>query len=142
MSRPNQYATHRTIRGKQLTELLDKDIISFIYKKKDGDIRVTRGTRNKDLIRRYNVDPEGPEHDFCIAYYDYDKHDWRACREDNIIAVGLMESVEYLAAHKYNGDHDRAYQEIKHIGDLEDIDNHPKNKEQSIIQSSTPKFWE
>lgn len=62
---------------------MTKGVVEFIYKKKDGDVRVAHGTL-KDVpeTKGVRVSPAT-----CQTYFDVDVNDWRAYRLENLLSV-------------------------------------------------------
>ena len=71
---------------KKLREQLKLNIVYFVYKKKDGEIRNARGTTNITLLNVFfgqNI----MSHKEIITYCDIDKLGWRCLKEDNLIEI-------------------------------------------------------
>ncbi len=76
---------------KKLRERLKLNIVYFVYKKKDGEIRNARGTTNITLLNVFfgqNImSHKEITRDELITYYDIDKLGWRCLKEDNLIEI-------------------------------------------------------
>ena len=69
--------------------LLANNIVSFTFRKVDGDIRHAKGTRNLDLARNHTGEyiptPKGVEQP--NSYYDVEKMGWRSYKPENLISI-------------------------------------------------------
>lgn len=87
-------------KAQELREALNKGVVNFSYEKKNGEWREAKGTRNPDSIEAVDgVAPKGTgtEKEGTIAYWDLDANGWRSCREDSIIAInGIYTINEYM----------------------------------------------
>jgi hypothetical protein len=76
---------------KKLREQLKLNIVYFVYKKKDGEIRNARGTTNITLLNVFfgqNImSHKEITRNELITYYDIDKLGWRCLKEDNLIEI-------------------------------------------------------
>ena len=83
--------------AQELREKLNSGVVSFSYKKTNGEWREAHGTRNPegiDLVGGEKPKGTGAEKEGTIAYWDLDVEGWRSCREDKIIAVNGFYTVE------------------------------------------------
>ena len=66
---------------------LHKRIVEFKYKKKNGEIRIARGTLNIDLMGENNAPKGNAEYvpDNTIRYFDTDANGWRSFIIENFI---------------------------------------------------------
>lgn len=74
----------------ELKELMHQSIVSFQYKKKDGSIRVARGTLQEDIIIEDGGEmPKGTGETSIdtVPYWDVDVCGWRCFRIDNFIDI-------------------------------------------------------
>lgn len=66
---------------------LKNRIVEFKYSKKNGDIRIARGTLNVDIMGNDNI-PKGTGYDIKdnnIRYYDLNSNGWRSFLLENLI---------------------------------------------------------
>lgn len=80
--------------SENLNQLLCSDSeVCFTYKKKNGETRKARGTKNETIIGKINEDALvkgngdrnlSPD---VIRYFDLDKEAWRSCRIDMIESI-------------------------------------------------------
>ena len=72
-----------------LRSLLAYNIVSFTYRKVNGEIRHAKGTRNLDLARNttgeYIPTPKGDEQP--NSYYDVQSNGWRSYKPENLISI-------------------------------------------------------
>ncbi len=72
-----------------LRSLLAYNIVSFTYRKVNGEIRHAKGTRNLDLARNttgeYIPNPKGAEQP--NSYYDVQSNGWRSYKPENLISI-------------------------------------------------------
>lgn len=74
-----------------LKELLNNAVVTFTFKKTNGDERTAIGTRCLTIATGMtdNDKPKGvkPESLGVITFWDCEKHAWRSCREDTVISI-------------------------------------------------------
>jgi hypothetical protein len=74
-----------------LKELLKDAIVTFTFKKTNGEERTAVGTRCLTIATGMTADdkPKGikPETPGVVAFWDCEKHAWRSCREDAVISI-------------------------------------------------------
>lgn len=66
---------------------LDKELIKFIYKTKDGNRRFASGTTHKAFLKQnFNIELKDTyfSRDGLVTYFDTDKKNWRSFRQENI----------------------------------------------------------
>ena len=66
---------------------LDKQLIKFIYKTKDGNRRFASGTTHKAFLKQnFNIELKDTysSREGLITYFDTDKKNWRSFREENL----------------------------------------------------------
>ena len=72
-----------------LHSLLATNIVSFTFRKVNGELRHARGTRNLTLAKNTTgiciPAPKGPEQPY--SYYDVDKMGWRSYKPENLISI-------------------------------------------------------
>ena len=78
---------------KDLKTMLGEGLVTFTFKKANGEIRTATGTRilNSAIAMGYTEDdkPKGIRKEVpgVIAFWDIDKGAWRSVREDSIISI-------------------------------------------------------
>lgn len=86
----------------ELKKLLNEGIVTFTYKKLNGEERQAKGTRILDFDVAIGLEeddiPKGlrSEVDGVIAYWDLDKKAWRSCKEENVISIDKIISKEEI----------------------------------------------
>lgn len=74
-----------------LKELLKDAIVTFTFKKANGEDRVAIGTRCLTIATGMTEDdkPKGikPEAPGVVTFWDCEKQAWRSCREDTVISI-------------------------------------------------------
>lgn len=83
-----------------LRTLLANNIVSFTFRKVNGEIRHAKGTRNLDLARNttgeYIPTPKGEEQP--NSYYDVEKMGWRSYKPENLISIdGVYDASGFYA---------------------------------------------
>ena len=80
-----------------LKDALNRAVITFTFKKKNGDIREVRATRwlSPTVVGEdFDQLPKGarvtPDH--IINFWDIDKRAWRSCDRDSVIDILKIES--------------------------------------------------
>ena len=70
----------------------------IVFEKANGDIRVIKGTRDKDLIPgAHNATPTTrSEPDDAVAIYEVEKKQWRSFRLDTLISVNGLKAEQLL----------------------------------------------
>ena len=85
-----------------LKAALESGIVTFKFKKANGEIRSASGTRRltpaialgiteEDMPKGVRKEVEG-----VIAFWDIDKGTWRSCREDSIISIDKVSTEAEL----------------------------------------------
>ena len=89
----NNIDTPASISKGMLMETLKKrmmrgEVCRFVYKKKDGSIRIAVGTLQKQAVQA-NVEGTGfPKRYYgMFAYLDLEKMNWRGFKEENFIGI-------------------------------------------------------
>jgi len=63
-------------------------IVKFVYMKKDGSLRIARGTTNSDFVGDKVCGwGQSRENFFTTAYFDLESGGWRSFRWENLVAV-------------------------------------------------------
>lgn len=82
-----------------LKELLNENVVSFTFKKVNGEERTAFGTRAVLNNREFASEPminftendlpkgTGTENNDVIKYWDLEKRAWRSCRVDSVISI-------------------------------------------------------
>lgn len=71
----------------EFIEKLQKNIIVFRYKKRDGSIRKAEGTLHPKFLPPPKSDKEFVRPEYQIVYFDLDKKDWRSFRSFDFIEI-------------------------------------------------------
>ena len=66
---------------------LQKNIIVFRYKKRDGSIRKAEGTLHPKFLPPAKSDKEIVRPEYQMVYYDFDRKDWRSFRSFKFIEI-------------------------------------------------------
>ena len=73
-----------------LLSLLNKGIVSFTYRKVNGEIRKAIGSRNLDSVRRnFGIYVPAPKtgNSNPTAYYDITSEGWRSFKAENVLSI-------------------------------------------------------
>lgn len=77
-----------------LKELLKDAIVTFTFKKTNGEERTAVGTRCLTIATGMTEDdkPKGikSETPGVVTFWDCEKHAWRSCREDAVISINKV----------------------------------------------------
>ena len=84
-------ALNMSARKRMRRELRD-NIITFKFKKRNGDIRTAHGTLHPDYLPPLKGGGPRPEHQ--MVYYDLDKEGWRSFRSYTFIKILNIKPVE------------------------------------------------
>lgn len=71
----------------EFIEKLQKNIIVFRYKKRDGSIRKAEGTLHPKFLPPAKSDKEFVRPEYQIVYYDLDKKSWRSFRSFEFVEI-------------------------------------------------------
>ena len=89
----------RTVRGslnmsarKRMRKELRDNIITFKFKKRNGEIRTAHGTLHPDYLPKLRGGTPRPEHQ--MVYYDLDKEGWRSFRSYSFIKILNVKPVD------------------------------------------------
>lgn len=85
-----------------LKAALESGIVTFKFKKANGEIRSASGTRRltpaialgiteEDMPKGVRKEVEG-----VISFWDIDKGAWRSCREDSLISIDKVSTEDEL----------------------------------------------
>ena len=66
-----------------------KGVVEFSYTKKDGSIRIAKGTLNFEIMGEENTPKSGVEYDIetTTRYFDVDSEGWRSFKNDNFLEI-------------------------------------------------------
>lgn len=77
-----------------LKELLKDAIVTFTFKKTNGEERTAVGTRCLTIATGMTEDdkPKGIKSETLgiVTFWDCEKHAWRSCREDAVISINKV----------------------------------------------------
>lgn len=86
--------THHSFHGSlnreernEFIEKLQKNIVIFRYKKRDGSIRKAEGTLHPKFLPPPKSDKEFVRPEYQIVYYDLDKKSWRSFRSFEFVEI-------------------------------------------------------
>ena len=68
------------------------NIVTFKFKKRNGEIRIAHGTLHPDYLPKLRGGAPRPEHQ--MVYYDLDKEGWRSFRSFKFIKILNIKAVE------------------------------------------------
>ena len=77
---------------KRMRKELRSNIITFKFKKRNGDIRTAHGTLHPDYLPKLKGGSPRPEHQ--MVYYDLDKEGWRSFRSFTFIKILNLKQVD------------------------------------------------
>lgn len=81
----------RSARKRMRKELRD-NIVTFKFKKRNGEIRTAHGTLHPDYLPKLRGGAPRPEHQ--MVYYDLDKNSWRSFRSFKFIKIVNIKPVD------------------------------------------------
>ena len=84
-------------KAEELRKALNEGVVSFSYEKTNGEWKETHGTCHPDNITHLGGElPKGTgtRRVGTIAYWDLDANSWRSCKEDKIIAINRVFTME------------------------------------------------
>lgn len=81
----------RSARKRMRRELRD-NIVTFKFKKRNGEIRTAHGTLHPDYLPKLRGGAPRPEHQ--MVYYDLDKEGWRSFRSYSFIKILNLKPVD------------------------------------------------
>ena len=71
---------------------LHDNIVTFKFKKRNGEIRIAHGTLHPDYLPKLRGGAPRPEHQ--MVYYDLDKNSWRSFRSYSFIKIVNIKPVD------------------------------------------------
>lgn len=77
---------------KRMRKELHDNIITFKFKKRNGEIRTAHGTLHPDYLPKLRGGAPRPEHQ--MVYYDLDKNSWRSFRSYSFIKILNIKPVD------------------------------------------------
>ena len=77
---------------KRMRKELRDNIITFKFKKRNGEIRTAHGTLHPDYLPKMRGGAPRPEHQ--MVYYDLDKNSWRSFRSYSFIKIVNIKPVD------------------------------------------------
>lgn len=77
---------------KRMRKELHDNIITFKFKKRNGEIRTAHGTLHPDYLPKLRGGAPRPEHQ--MVYYDLDKNSWRSFRSYSFIKIVNIKPVD------------------------------------------------
>ena len=92
---------------------LQKNIIVFRYKKRDGSIRKAEGTLHPKFLPPPKSDKEYVRPEYQIVYYDLDKKAWRSFRSFQFIEILSTRSPLSYIDKKKKSDEDEKIKKLK-----------------------------
>lgn len=90
---------------KDLKQLLSEGIVEFTFKKKNGEIRTAKGSRNIDVLMDTPCSGfmeedkpigVGKESTTAVPYWDFEKQAWRSVRLDSVISINKVLGEDQL----------------------------------------------
>lgn len=130
----------------EFIEKLQKNIIVFRYKKRDGSIRKAEGTLHPKFLPPPKSDKEFVRPEYQIVYYDLEKKSWRSFRSFEFVEILSTrpalskreedEEKKKKAKEKEELKKDKKEKEVDKDEDVDieekDIDSEEENKEDEI----------
>lgn len=130
----------------EFIEKLQKNIIVFRYKKRDGSIRKAEGTLHPKFLPPPKSDKEFVRPEYQIVYYDLEKKSWRSFRSFEFVEILSTrpalskreedEEKKIKAKEKEELKKDKKEKEVDKDEDVDieekDIDSEEENKEDEI----------
>lgn len=73
----------------ELIEKMRKDVVTFQYKKNNGQIRTAKGTLNPNLVEDNYCfrGGHGPKEYGYTSYWDVERNDWRCFCDNKLVAI-------------------------------------------------------
>lgn len=80
---------------KNIKEALNNGVVTFSYTKKDGSVRVAKGTTKHTTLVAEGAQSKGGDNKVASAgytsYYDLDKRGWRSFAENKLVEIIKVE---------------------------------------------------
>lgn len=77
---------------KKMRKVLRHNIVTFKFKKRNGDLRIAHGTLHPDYLPKLRGGAPKPERQ--MVYFDLDKEGWRSFRSYSFIKILNVKSVD------------------------------------------------
>ena len=107
----------------EFIEKLQKNIIVFRYKKRDGSIRKAEGTLHPKYLPPPKSDKEFVRPEYQIVYFDIDKKDWRSFRSFEFIEIlSTRPVISKRDEEDEKDDMDKSMDKIDIVDDIDDRD--------------------
>ncbi len=118
---------------------LQKNIIVFRYKKKDGSIRKAEGTLHPKYLPPPKSDKEFVRPEYQMVYYDFDKKDWRSFRSFKFIEI--LSTRPALSKREEEEEEKRMKEEesVEKVEKEKDIDDKEKEDDGEILKDRRKK---
>lgn len=98
---------------KRMRKELRNNIITFKFKKRNGEIRTAHGTLHPDYLPKLRGGAPRPEKQ--MVYYDLDKEGWRSFRSFTFIKILNIKPVDPTAIPKAKAAKEEDEEEVKKI---------------------------
>ena len=138
--------THRPFYGSltrsernEFIKKLQKNIIVFRYKKRDGTIRKAEGTLHPKYLPPPKSDKEFVRPEYQMVYYDFDKKDWRSFRSFKFIEIL---SIRPALSKREEEEEEKRMKEEESVENVEkekDVDDEEKEDGDEILKDRRKK---
>ena len=98
---------------KRMRKELRNNIITFKFKKRNGEIRTAHGTLHPDYLPKLRGGAPRPEKQ--MVYYDLDKEGWRSFRSFTFIKILNVKPVDPTAIPKAKAAKEEEEEEVKKV---------------------------
>lgn len=98
---------------KRMRKELRNNIITFKFKKRNGEIRTAHGTLHPDYLPKLRGGAPRPEKQ--MVYYDLDKEGWRSFRSFTFIKILNIKPVDPTATPKAKAAKEEEEEEVKKV---------------------------
>lgn len=98
---------------KRMRKELRSNIITFKFKKRNGEIRTAHGTLHPDYLPKLRGGAPRPEKQ--MVYYDLDKEGWRSFRSFTFIKILNIKPVDPTAIPKAKAAKEEEEEEVKKV---------------------------
>ena len=122
----------------EFIEKLQKNIIVFRYKKRDGSIRKAEGTLHPKFLPPPKSDKEFVRPEYQIVYYDIEKKSWRSFRSFEFVEIlstrpALSKREEDEAKKKFKAKEEEESKKVKKEKDIDKEKEKDKDVEKDDI---------
>ena len=126
----------------EFIEKLQKNIIVFRYKKRDGSIRKAEGTLHPKFLPPPKSDKEFVRPEYQIVYYDLEKKSWRSFRSFEFVEIlstrpALSKREEDEAKKKLKAKEEEESKKVKKEKDIDKEKEKDKDVEKDDIDVDT-----